>query len=94
MATMQALDPALDPPRIVAELGAEERALLVACAELYRGRWEDLAEDCRRRQAGEPYLFRLAGDPAWVLAWAERFRTYEVVRGARLSDALPPGGDA
>lgn len=93
MAVMQALDPALAPAAILAALDDDERRLVAACAELYAGSWSDLSEDLRRRQSGQPYLFRLAMDPGRVLEWARRFEAYEAARGARLVDALP-GEDA
>ena len=93
MLVMQDLDPARAPEAIIADLEAEERELIAACAELYAGNWDDLAEDLRRRQSGQPYLFRLARDPGWVLGLAGRFKAYEAARGVRLADALP-GEDA
>lgn len=93
MALMEALDPALAPEVVLAGLAPDERQLIAACAELYAGSWDDLSEDVRRRQSGQPYLFKLELDPARVLAWAGRFKAYEAARGARLIDALP-GEDA
>jgi hypothetical protein len=87
--TMQALDPALTPAQVVAEFGDAERSVVAACMDLYQGQWDDMAEDIRRRQAGRPYLFRLAIEPGQALAWVEQFKAYEVARGARLGDALP-----
>jgi hypothetical protein len=87
---MHDLDPARSPSAIFADLGADERALIAACAELYAGCWDDLAEDVRRRQSGQPYLFRLRQDPGETLVWSGRFKAYEAARGARLVDALPP----
>lgn len=93
MTLMHDLDPALEPVRIVAELDAQARAVIAACAELYAGVWADMAEDLRRRHSGQPYVFKLHLEPGQALQWVERFKAYEAASGARLIDALP-GEDA
>ncbi len=84
-----ALDAALPAHEVLARLEPAVQELVIANRELFRGRWEDFAEDVRRRQAGKPYLFKIdlaLGDP---LAWIVRLQAYEAARGERLADSLP-----
>lgn len=89
MALMHVLDPALGPERIVADLDPAARDVIASCRELYAGDWDDMAEDLRRRQSGQPYLFKLQLEPGQALAWVERFKAYETASGQCLADALP-----
>jgi hypothetical protein len=82
------LDAALAPRDVVAGLPPGVRRLVAACAALYGGGWDDLAEDLRRRQAGRPYLFRLELPLDDVLGWVERLKNYERARGEALAAAL------
>lgn len=79
------LDPALPPDEVAARLDDTARSLLAANATLYGGRWDDFAEDLRRRQAGKPYLFAHATPVAEALGWIHRFRAYETARGEPLA---------
>ncbi len=86
---LSALDASLPAAEVAAHLAAPLRDLVLANQVLFTGRWDDLAEDVRRRQAGRPYLFALTialDDP---LAWIGRLRDYEAARGERLADAIP-----
>ena len=82
------LDAALPARAVVAGLPPAVRRLVAACGALYGGRWDDLAEDLRRRQAGRPYLFKLELPLDDVLGWVERLKTYERARGEPLAAAL------
>jgi len=86
-------DPELDAGRpvheVLAGLGEPVRQLVVANHILFAGRWDDLAEDIRRRQAGRPYLFKLDLALDAPLAWIGRLRDYEAARGERLAAAIP-----
>lgn len=86
---MHRLDPACPPAEILQDLDGAERQLISLVTRLYRGDWDDMAEDLRRRQAGRPYVFRLDLDLARAIEAAAVFRDYERARGERLSDALP-----
>lgn len=70
-------------------LVAPVRDLVLANQGLSAGRWDDLAEDVRRRQAGRPYLFRLDLTLDQPLAWIGWLRDFEAARGERLADAIP-----
>lgn len=82
------LDPALSPDEVVALLGPAPRRLAAAVQTLYQGRWDDCAEDVRRRAAGHPYLYRLdlpgLRGPEETLSWLRRLGAYESARGERL----------
>ncbi len=74
---------------VYASLSAGVQALVLANATLFGGRWDDLAEDLRRRRAGKPFLFTVniaVDDP---LSWIARLKSYEAARGERLADAIP-----
>lgn len=88
VSVMHDLDPAMTPRELLADLPEQARSLVHVVAEVYAGNWTDLIEDLRRRQAGQPYLFRLQLEPGTALAWATRFQAYESARGDRLVDAL------
>ena len=88
-AGMRALDAGLSPAEAAAQLPPPVRALVLANQALFSGRWDDLAEDLRRRQAGRPYLFKLDLALDEPLAWIGRLRDYEAARGERLADAIP-----
>ena len=81
---MDALDPALPPQMVVDRLAAEVRQLVTVNRELYAGRWDDFAEDLRRRQAGRPYLYRVSLDLEDPLDWIRRLKEYEMARGETL----------
>lgn len=82
---MAQLDPALPPSDVLAGVDRDVRDLVAANRELYRGHWDDFAEDLRRRQAGRPYLFTTGMRPDLALAWIERLKAYEAARGELLS---------
>ncbi len=90
---MTALDPSciddsLTPADICAVVPEAVRALIQANAVLFKGHWDDCAEDVRRRRAGRPYLFALDLDLDEPLVWIARLRAYEVARGEFLAAAL------
>ena len=84
------LDPALPPAAVYARLDAAVQRLVVAVRTLYAGRWDDCAEDIRRRRAGRPYLYRLNLGLDDDLGWLHRLATYETARGETFDlDDLP-----
>lgn len=84
------LDAALAPAVVFAALPAEVQRLVVAVGSLYQGRWDDCAEDVRRRRAGRPYLYRLNLGVDDELGWLHCLATYESARGETFAfDALP-----
>jgi hypothetical protein len=83
---VQQLDPALPPAEVLAALEPEVRRLVAVVQTLYRGSWDDCAEDIRRRRAGKPYLFKLSLGLRDELDWLHRLQAYETARG----EALPP----
>lgn len=80
-----ALDPALAPEDVLAQLPAGARRLLDVVSTLYGGSWDACAEDVRRRQAGKPYLYRIDLPDLDVLPWLHRLQTYEIARGEPLA---------
>lgn len=82
------LDDSLAPADIYAGLSEPVRALIQANATLFAGRWDDLAEDLRRRRAGRPYLFAIDLDLDEPLVWIARLKAYETARGEFLADAI------
>ncbi len=84
-----ALDAALPARDVLPRLEPAVQDLVIANRELYRDRWDDFAEDLRRRQAGKPFLFKLDLALADPLAWIARLQAYEAARGERLADAIP-----
>ncbi|MCS6970374.1 MAG: hypothetical protein NZ552_05120 [Planctomycetes bacterium] len=82
-------DPALPLAQLLAGLPAGARQLIAAVQCLYGGDWDACIEDCRRRAAGRPYLFRLEVPGIDVLAVAQGFKAYFVARGE--SPALTTG---
>jgi hypothetical protein len=85
---MHQLDPALPPPLVFARLDAAVQRLVVATQLLYGGKWDDCAEDVRRRQAGRPYLYRLRINLDDLLGWLHRLKTYEEVRGEGFASVI------
>ena len=83
------LDVSRPAGEVFALLDQRLRHLVIANQMLFQGRWDDLAEDLRRRQAGRPYLFRLDLGLDEPLAWIGRLRDYELSRHEHLSDAIP-----
>lgn len=83
------LDTSRPAGEVFALLDPRLRHLVIANQTLFQGRWDDLAEDVRRRQAGRPYLFRLDLGLDEPLAWIGRLRDYELSRHEHLSDAIP-----
>jgi len=78
---MGPLDIALPPDSVYRALDAKVQRLVVTAHTLYGGRWDDCAEDIRRRQAGRPYLYRIdcaLDDP---LGWLHLLKDYEAARG-------------
>lgn len=86
---MHALDASQPAAEVYPHLVAPVRDLVLANQVLFAGRWDDLAEDVRRRQAGRPYLFHLDLALDQPLAWIGWLRDYEAARGERLADAIP-----
>ncbi len=84
-----ALDAALPALDVLSRLEPAVQELVIANRELFHDRWDDFAEDVRRRQAGKPYLFKLDLGVEDPLAWIVRLQAYEVARGERLADAIP-----
>lgn len=86
-------DPALEPQAVVDRLDPHVVRLVAQVQALYAGRWDDAAEDLRRRSAGRPYLFRLdlaglsGNDEA--LSWLARLAAYEAARGEPLPPVAP-----
>ncbi len=84
------LDPALAPAVVFDQLDAGVQRLVIAVRSLYAGRWDDCAEDIRRRRAGRPYLFRLNLGLDDDLGWLHRLAAYETARGETFDlDSLP-----
>lgn len=84
----RALDPALAPAEVLAQLPAGARRLVEVAGTLYHGSWDDCAEDIRRRKAGKPYLYRLDLGLADELGWVNRLKQYESARGEPLVAAI------
>ena len=83
----QSLDANLSPDVVFAKLDVVVQKLIIACQSLYGGNWDDCAEDVRRRQSGQPYLYRLKINLDDVLGWLTSLKDYEQVRGERFADA-------
>jgi hypothetical protein len=83
-------DPALAPADVYAQLEPAVQRLIVAVATLYSGRWDDCAEDIRRRRAGRPYLYRLQLGLDDELGWLRRLADYETARGESFALAALP----
>jgi len=82
------IDDSLTPAEICAVVPESVRALIQANAVLFGGRWDDCAEDVRRRRAGRPYLFALDLDLDEPLVWIARLKAYEIARGESFAAAL------
>lgn len=82
------IDDSQAPADVYAGLSEPVRALVQANATLFAGRWDDLAEDLRRRRAGRPYLFALDLNLDEPLVWIARLKAYEAARGELLADAI------
>jgi hypothetical protein len=82
----QSLDTALPPTEVFASLPQACQQLVAAVHLLYKGSWDDCAEDLRRRQAGKPYLYRLAIPLDEPLGWLAKCKAYELARGEKLGD--------
>ena len=78
---MRPLDIALPPESVYRALDVKVQRLVVTTHTLYGGRWDDCAEDVRRRQAGRPYLYRLEIDLEDPLGWLHLLKDYEAARG-------------
>lgn len=78
---MITIDTALPPEVIYQSLDSRIQHLVVTTHTLYGGRWDDCAEDIRRRQAGRPYLYRLELDLEDPLGWLHCLKNYETARG-------------
>lgn len=85
---MHHLDPALAPAVVFAHLDDSVQSLVVAAHTLYAGKWDDCAEDARRRQAGKPYLYRLRTDCDDILGWLGRLKDYEAARGDSFASVI------
>jgi hypothetical protein len=83
-------DPALAPADVYAQLEPAVQRLIVAVSTLYGGRWDDCAEDIRRRRAGRPYLYRLQLGLDDELGWLRRLADYETARGETFALAALP----
>jgi hypothetical protein len=84
------LDAALAPEVVFAGLPPAVQRLVIAVQTLYAGRWDDCAEDLRRRRAGRPYLYRLELGLSDELGWLHRLATYETARGETFAPAVDP----
>lgn len=86
------LDAALPPAAVFAKLDAAVQRLVMATQSIYGGSWDDCAEDLRRRQAGQPYLYRLHLGLDDALGWIDRLKAYELARGEHfaIADSLEP----
>jgi hypothetical protein len=82
----QSLDTALPPAAVFASLPEAVQQLVAAVRMLYKGSWDDCAEDIRRRQAGRPYLYRLNMALDEPLGWLAKCKSYELARGEPLGD--------
>ena len=80
------LDASMSPQAVFAKLDIVVQQLVIACQTLYNGNWDDCAEDVRRRQAGQPYLYRLKMNIDDVLGWLSSLKNYEQTRGERFAD--------
>jgi hypothetical protein len=80
------LDASMSPQTVFAKLDAVVQQLIIACQTLYHGSWDDCAEDIRRRQAGQPYLYRLKINVDDVLGWLYSLKKYEQTRGERFAN--------
>jgi hypothetical protein len=82
---MSQLDCSLPPSAVFPQLSAVVQKLIVVCHTLYAGSWDDCAEDIRRRQNGQPYLFRLNFTHHFtvpdIFAWVSCLKNYEQTRG-------------
>lgn len=78
---MRAIDTALPPDAVYRGLDPKVQRLVVTTHALYGGRWDDCAEDIRRRQAGRPYLYRLQLNLDDPLGWLHCLKDYEAARG-------------
>lgn len=78
---MRALDIALPPEAVYRGLEPPVQKLVMTTHMLYGGRWDDCAEDIRRRQAGRPYLYRLQLNIDDPLSWLHCLKDYEAARG-------------
>jgi hypothetical protein len=82
------LDASLTPHAAFARLDVVVQQLIIACQTLYGGNWDDCAEDLRRRQAGQPYLYRLKLNVRDVFGWLANLKAYELARGERFVDVI------
>jgi hypothetical protein len=87
------LDASLPPATVFARLDASVQQLVVTAHTLYGGNWDDCAEDLRRREGGQPYLYRLKIDLQDAHGWLARLKTYEQVRGERFAVAAQDAKD-
>jgi hypothetical protein len=88
--SQQHLDAALAPREIFDQLDEPVQRLVVAVGTLYRGSWDDCAEDVRRRRAGRPYLYRLPTQVDDELGWLHRLSAYETARGETFAAEVLP----
>lgn len=79
------LDVSQSPAAVFAVLDVALQRLVVVVHSLYDGNWDDCAEDLRRRDAGQPYLYRLKIEIDDAPGWLARFKAYEQARGERFT---------
>lgn len=80
-----ALDVSQSPATVFAGLDVAVQRLVVATYTLYGGDWDDCAEDLRRRNGGQPYLYRLKIELDDAPGWLARLKAYEQARGERFT---------
>ena len=73
------------PAAVFAGLDPAVQRLVRVTQTLYGGMWDDCAEDLRRRDQGQPYLYRVKIELDDALGWLARLKAYEQARGERFS---------
>jgi hypothetical protein len=68
---------------VFAGLDPAVQRLVAITQTLYQGNWDDCAEDLRRRDGGQPYLYQLKIDLDDAPGWLARLKSYEQARGER-----------
>ena len=79
------LDVSQSPATVFAALDPAVQRLVVVAHTLYSGNWDDFAEDLRRREAGQPYLYRLKIELDDAPGWLAQLKAYEQARGERFA---------
>lgn len=79
------LDVSQSPATVFAGLDPAVQRLVVVTQTLYDGNWDDCAEDLRRRESGQPYLYRVKLELDDAPGWLARLKAYEQARGERFT---------